>query len=67
MLYDYVIYIWSIHVFCFMIGLDFSMNVLCMISHLCMFYICYALWLFVDAKGGEKIGIKSRNSHNKIT
>ncbi len=20
----------------------------------------YALWLFVDAKGGEKIGIKSR-------
>jgi len=25
-----------------------------------MFYISYALWLFVDAKGGEKIGIKSR-------
>ena len=43
-----------------MIDLDFSMNVLCMINHLCMFYICYALWLFVDAKGGEKIGIKSR-------
>jgi len=43
-----------------MIGLDFSVNVLCMISHLDMFYICYALGLFVDAKGGEKIGIKSR-------
>ena len=27
-----------------------------MISHLCMFYITYALWLFDVAKGGEKNG-----------
>ena len=56
MLYDYVvfIYIWSIHVSCFMIGLYFSMIVVWMISCICMFHTCYALWLFVDAKGGEK-------------
>jgi len=26
----------------------------------------YALWLFVDAKGGEKIGIKSRTHIIKL-
>ena len=56
MLYDYVIflYIWSSHVSCFMISLYFSMIVVWMISCICMFHTCYALWLFVDAKGGEK-------------
>jgi len=31
-----------------------SMNDLWMISSVCMISTCYALWLFVDAKGGEK-------------
>jgi len=25
-----------------------------MFGYICKFLICYALWLFVDAKGGEK-------------
>ena len=40
----------------FMIDLQWMLCV-CSFLKSCMFY---ALWLFVDAKGGEKIGIKSR-------
>ena len=33
---------------------SFSMIVVWMFSYDWLFQICYALWLFVDAKGGEK-------------
>ena len=45
-------YIWSIHVSCFLIWLIFFPWML--YGCIWILQIWYALWLFVDAKGGEK-------------
>ena len=57
---NYVIWLCGFYIFdLFMVlaswfGLYFSMNVVWMLSCIWMLQTCYALWLFVDAKGGEK-------------
>ena len=56
MLFDNVVFIYLIYLWFLLHDLvdSFSMNVVWMFSCICMLQICYALWLFVDAKRGEK-------------